>query len=113
MSQPERRRISGAEQVRDEQGLWRTIRTWDPADDSGRGGHRFTRYAQRLGVPTVRYIVEVPVTAHFTRSDGRVASYTQQQDGARWTVPVDEHAIGDVSMPADLAVVRDVGNHNR
>ena len=61
----------------------------------------------------MRYIVEVPVTAHFKRTDGRVQSYTHQQDGTRWTIPVDEDAIGQVRMPADLRVVRDVGDHER
>jgi len=82
----ERRRFAGAEQVRDESGRWRTVRTWDPADDTGRGGHRFTRYGQRLGHPSVRYIVEVPVTAHFRRVDGRVDTYTHYEDGTRWAI---------------------------
>jgi hypothetical protein len=61
----------------------------------------------------VRYIVEVPVTAHFKRPDGRVDSYTKQPDGSRWTIPVDDNAIGDVKLPEDVRVVRDVADHRK
>ena len=109
----ERRRLRGAEQVRDAAGRWRTVRTWNPADESGNAGHQFTAFGRRVGHPSVRYIVDVPVVAHFRRPDGREDTYTHQQDGTRWTIPVDSDAIGDVPMPADLRVVRHVGDHDR
>ena len=109
----ERRRLNGAEQVRDANGRWRTVSTWNPAASEGRGARTFTRFGQHLGHRRLRYIVEVPVTAHFRRADGRVDTYTKQPDGKRWTIPVDDDAIGHVPIPADLRVVRDVGDHQR
>ena len=109
----ERRRLRGAEQVRDAAGRWRTVRTWNLRDEDDSRWHRFTAYGRQVGHPSVRYIVEVPVTAHFKRTDGRVDTYTHQQDGTRWTIPVDEDAIGRLKLPADLRVARDVGDHNR
>ena len=109
----ERRRLNGAEQVRDAHGFWRTVSVWNPAHANGRGDRTFTRFGRHLAQRRVRYIVEVPVTAHFKRANGRVDSYKHQPDGSRWTIPVDEDAIGHVPVPADLRVVRDVGDHNR
>jgi hypothetical protein len=109
----ERRRLNGAGQVRDASGRWRTVSTWNPAAADGRGARAFTRFGLHLGHRRLRYIVEVPVTAHFKRSDGRVDTYTHQPDGTRWTIPVDEDAIGDVPIPDDLRIVRDVGDHQK
>ena len=109
----ERRRLNGADQVLDPRsGLWRTVSTWNPAHAHG-GNRAFTRFGQHLGHRRLRYIVEVPVTAHFKRANGSVDTYTHQPDGARWTIPVDEDAIGHVPVPADLRVVRDVGDRNK
>ena len=71
-----RRRINGAEQVRDASRRWRTVSTWNPAAGDGRGARTFTRFGQHLGQRRLRYIIELPVTAHFKRAEGRVATYT-------------------------------------
>ena len=109
----ERRRLNGAEQVRDGHGRWRTVSVWNPAAGEGRGARVATTFGRQLGHRRVRYIVEVPVTAHFKRADGSVDTYTKQPDGKRWTIPVDDSAIGDVQMPQDIRAVRDVGDHQR
>ena len=67
-----------AEQVLDRFGNWQTTRKWDPAADGGRGGWRFTPIGGHWGHSSVRYIIEVPVTAHFRRPSGRVDSYAHQ-----------------------------------
>ncbi len=108
-----RRFVNGAEHVQDRFGNWRTTRRWDPAANGGAGGHQFTRLGRQWGHSSVRYIAEVPMTAHFVRRDGRVDAYTHQENGTRFTLPVTGDAIGDVPMPADLRVVRDVDSHDR
>jgi len=45
----ERRRLNGAEQVRDEHGRWRTVSTWDPAAGEGRGARIATTFGRLWG----------------------------------------------------------------
>ena len=61
-----------AEQVLDRFGNWQTTRKWDPAADGGKGGWCFMPIGKQWGHSSVRFTIEVPVTAHFRRANGHV-----------------------------------------
>ena len=71
---------NGVEYIEDRGGIMRPTRRWNAAMNGGQGGWRFTAFGERADHNTVRYIVEVPVVAHFVRKD-RTDTYRANRTG--------------------------------
>jgi hypothetical protein len=104
---------NGSQFAEDRHGNMQKTRRWDPTANGGRGGHHFTPAGKRFGHASVRYIVEVPVTAHYDRGDGKIESYKFERSGERITIPVTSDRFERMGMPAGMDVARDVGDHQR